>query len=80
MQIGLGLHWERTIAKHQQELRAEENDVACPIGVELAGARDETEARTDEMLDGRPDDIIFVEPISPYHMDAKTEAQLNRLV
>ena len=80
IQIGLGLHWERTIAKHLHELRAEGNAVACPVGVELAAARDTTEARLACMAGGQPDEIAYVEPVSPYHMDSKTEAKLNRLV
>lgn len=80
MQIGLGLHWERTIAKHQQELRAEGHDISCPVGVELAAARDATEARLTCMAGGQPGEIAYVDPVSPYHMDSKTEAKLNRLV
>lgn len=79
MQFGLGLHWERTIRKHVQELVAEGHDVTCPIGVELASARHASEGRLAELPDGRPDEVFFVDPASPYHMDSKTEAQLNRL-
>ncbi len=80
MQIGHGLHWERTIAKHLPELRAEGYEVSCPVGVELAIAREVTEARLALMPDSWPGEIFYVNPVSPYQMDAKTEAQLNRLV
>ncbi|WP_181181737.1 Gfo/Idh/MocA family oxidoreductase [Mesorhizobium sp. B3-1-6] len=80
LQIGLGPHWVRTIRKHLQELRAEGYDVTCPAAVELASAGPAVEARLSEIQDGRPHEIVYLEPISPYHLDARTEAQLDRLV
>ena len=80
LQIGLGPHWVRTIRKHLQELRAQGYDVTCPAAVELASARPGVEARLSDLQDGRPNEIVYLEPISPYHLDARTEAQLDRLV
>jgi len=79
-QIGLGPHWVRTIRPHQQELRAQGYDMTCPVGVELASARRSVEKRLSEIKDGRPDKLVYLEPISPYHLDARTEAMLNRVV
>lgn len=80
MQIGLGPHWARTIRKHLRELRAEGQNVICPVGVELASARRSVTARMSEVEDGCPDEVVYVEPISPYHLDARTEVTLNRLI
>lgn len=79
-QIGLGPHWARTIRPHLQELRAQGYDVTCPVGVELASARRSVEKRLSEVKEGHPDEVVYLEPISPYHLDARTEAKLDRLV
>ena len=80
MQIGLGPHWARTIRPHLQELRAEGHNVTCPVGVELASARHSVQARLSEIKGGHLHEVVYLEPISPYHLDARMEAELNRLV
>lgn len=79
-QIGLGPHWARTIRPHLQELRTQGYDVTCPVGVELASARRSVEKRLSDIKEGHPDEVVYLEPISPYHLDARTEARLDRLV
>lgn len=80
MHFGVGPHFLRTINKQLKELRAKGFPVTCPVWVDLASARLSVEKRCSEIKDGRPDEVVYLEPISPYHLDARTEGKLNRLV
>lgn len=80
LQVGLGPHWGRTIRQHVLELSAAGCNLRCPVGVDLASARDAVEARLADYSDRRPEKISYLSPDSPYSLDSRTEAQLNRLV
>ena len=80
LQIGLGLHPDRTILLHAAEMAKDGINVRIKAGVDLESARDSVLARMEKHGDARPDELLFLSPDSPYAMDARTEAELNRLV
>jgi Oxidoreductase family, NAD-binding Rossmann fold len=80
MQFGLGPHFFRTIGKQMTELAENEHNVNFPIGVDLESAREAVEARLTKSGKNRPDEVVYITPDSPYSLDARIEAQLNRLI
>ena len=80
LQIGLGLHWGRTIRPQVWELAAAGYNVRCLVGVDLADARDAVESRLAGYGHQRPEEIVYLSPDSAYTVDALTEATLNKVV
>ncbi|NOC47707.1 Gfo/Idh/MocA family oxidoreductase [Ruegeria sp. HKCCD7559] len=80
IQFGLGPHWERTINKHLSKMVGMGYAVSCPVGIDLSSNRKAVEKRLSECGTARPEEVFYIDPISPYHLDARSEAQLNRIV
>jgi Oxidoreductase family, NAD-binding Rossmann fold len=80
MQFGMGLHFDRTIKRHFAALRKQGVNARIAVGVDQAIARDAVMERMKVGDEGNPEELVFLTPDSPTALDARTEAQLNRLV
>ena len=80
LQASLGLLWLKANKKHLLEMSAKGHPFTCPVAVERAFVRRSLEMRLSEFKDGHPDEIVYFELISLYHLEDRIEASFDHLI